>query len=136
MFVFNDWFLLYIGCCKKTKMSAHEIIRKFYSKLCNYLTEIDELLTEFLSEDIITHDDKEKIRARHLTKEKVGILLERLQCLLKTGDTVHFLVFLKIMKKYGSKSTVELANELEELYESSDNHDINGMVKVKHSTYA
>ena len=136
MFVFNDWFLLYIGCCKKTKMSAHGIIRIFYSKFCNYLTEIDELLTEFWSEEIITPDDKKKIRAQKTTKDKVGILLECLQCLLKTSDTVNFLVFLKVMKKYGSLSTVELADELEELYDSSYDHDINGMVKVMHSMYA
>lgn len=87
--------------------------RENYAGLCNTMTDIDDLLKYFVTEEIITINEEEKIK-NHITKsDKVRMLLLRISGPLQAGNKTGFYVMLKIMKKYGTRATQDLAEFLE-----------------------
>ena len=80
--------------------------------LCNTMTDIDDLLTYFVSENIITLNEEEVIKSSTTKSEKVRKLLLNISGPLKAGDANGFYVMLKIMKDRGTKATQNLATLL------------------------
>ena len=118
-------------------MTAYEVFIQYYSKLCDNLTDINEILPECVTERIISIEFKNEINDIPSTTKKVEKLLDGIAALLKGGYTEIFLVFLKIMKKQHSQSTRQLANELERalFIRSGDVADNNGIVRVHMHSY-
>ena len=118
-------------------MTAHEVFIQYYSKLCDTLTDIDEILPECVTEHIISIDFKEEIKDISSTRKKVEKLLDHMAGPVKAGYTDTLLVFLKIMKKQHRQSTRQLANELERalFIRSGDVADNNGIVRVHIHSY-
>ena len=133
----NYWFLLYVGYCKKQKMTAHKVFIQYYSKLCDTLTDIDEILSECVTERIISIVFMKEIINIPSKRRKVEKLLDHIAGPVKAGYTETLLVFLKIMKKQHCQSTVQLANELERalFIRSGDVADSNGIVRVYMHSY-
>ena len=63
---------------------------------------------------MITINFKKKIDAIKPEQKKVQALLDYIAGKLESGYTEELLIFLKIMKRYGSPSTEQLADELKE----------------------
>jgi len=75
------------------------------------MTDIDDLLKYFVSENIITLNE-EVIRSSTTKSEKVRNLLLNISGPLKAGYTNGFYVMLKIMKDRGTRATQNLATFL------------------------
>jgi len=73
------------------------------------MTDIDNLLRYFVTENIINVEDQRVIIANPRTSEKARLLLEHISGLLQAGNSKPFRRMLDIMEKYGNKSTKELA---------------------------
>jgi len=89
--------------------SEMKAFRENYAMLCNTMTDIDDLLKYFVSEEIITINEEERIKNCSTKSDKVRMLLLIISGPLQTGDKYGFYVMLKIMKKYGTKATQSLA---------------------------
>ena len=89
-----------------------EIFQKNYADLCSTMIDIDNLLKYFVTENIITISDEEYIKMSVSTSEKVRKLLLHISGPLQAGDPNGFYVMLKIMIKYGTKSTQQLAKSI------------------------
>jgi len=63
----------------------------------------------FVTEKIITIEEKEKIDTRATKSERTEGLLLNISGPLKAGDTSGFHVMLKIMEGHGTKATQDLA---------------------------
>ena len=113
-------------------MTPYEVFMQYYAKLCDTLTDIDEILPQCVSEHIISIDFKNEIIDILSTRGKVEKLLDHIAGPVKAGYTDTLLVFLKIMKKQHRKSTGQLANELERalFIRSGDVADNNGIVRA------
>ena len=118
-------------------MTAHEVLIEYYSKLCDTLTDIDEILPECVTERIISIEFKEEIIGIFLKRRKVEKLLDHIAGPVKAGYTETLLVFLKIMKKQHRQTTRQLADELERalFIRSGDVADNNGIVRVHMHSY-
>ena len=118
-------------------MTAYEILIEYYSKLCDNLTDIDEILPECVYERIISIDFKSEIIDIPSKRRVVEKLLDHMAGPVKAGYTETLLVFLKIMKKQYCQSTVQLANELERALFmcSGDVANNNGIVRVHMHSY-
>lgn len=80
-----------------------------YATLCNTMTDVDDLLKYFVTEKIITTNEEEKIKSRATKSDRVKALLLNISGPLQAGDKNGFCVMLRIMKKYGTKATQDLA---------------------------
>lgn len=89
-----------------------EVFRDHYSKLCNTVVDIDNLLPHFVQENIIQADDLEEIKAKSRTTYKVEKLLQFISGPLQAGNVNTFYTMLNIMGKYGTQATRELANDM------------------------
>ena len=87
----------------------------YHEKLCNTLTDIDDLLACFVTERIITISEEEVIKSSSTKPGKVQKLLLNISSPLKSGCTTGFDVMLKIMKERGTLPTQDLAKEIESL---------------------
>ena len=85
-----------------------------YSKLCNTLSDIENLLPYFVEENIIGINDVEEINAAvPSTKyQKVQKLMIHISGPLKAGNTEVFYIMLKIMEECGHRATHQLAVQI------------------------
>jgi len=89
------------------------VFRENYASLCNTITDINELLKYFVTENIISMDQEEVIKTSCVTKsDKVSTLLLHISCPLESGDSNGFYTMLQIMKTYGVDATQRLADQI------------------------
>ena len=81
------------------------VFQKHYAKLCNTITDINNLLKYFVSHRIINMDDEEEIKNVVVASEKVRKLLLHISGPLKANNTEGFYVMLNIMKEHGMRAT-------------------------------
>ena len=92
------------------QLKEKDIFTRHYSSLCSTLTDIKDLLSLFVQENIISTNGIEEISSPSLTNsEKVVKLLSHISGPLKAGDAKGFHTMLNIMKEHGSQSTKDLA---------------------------
>jgi len=92
-----------------TQHKEKEIFRDHYSKLCNAMVDIDNLLPHFVQKNIIQVDDLEEIKAKPRTTDKVEKLLQYIYGPLQAGNVNSFCTMLSIMEEHGTQATRELA---------------------------
>ena len=83
-----------------------------YSKLCDTLTDVNNLLPYFVQEKIISVSDHQEIIAIVPLKGKVQKLMEYIAGPLQHGDVEGFLIMLDIMENHGNKATQQLAEQI------------------------
>ena len=110
-------------------MDANEIFRQYYSKLCDTLADMNEILPKCVTECIITINSKKKIDEISSRQGKAEKILEYIAGPLEEGYTEEFLILLKIMKEHGNVDTVQLVDKIESLMITSKG-DVSGIVKV------
>ena len=96
-------------------LSEEKIFTENYAKLCNTLTDIDNLLKFFVQEEIITDEQGLDIGSAVIPSEKVKNLLIHISGPLKAGNKTNFYTMLEIMEKQGTCTTKELAVVLKTL---------------------
>ena len=89
-----------------------EVLSTHYSKLCNTLTDIENLLPHFVDEDIIKFQDLEEINAIVPSTKKVQRLMVHISGPLRAGNTEVFYIMLRIMEEYGHLATQQLADQI------------------------
>ena len=95
-----------------TEPTEKQIFRDHYSKLCNTMVDIDNLLPHFVQENIIQVDDLEEIKAKPRTTDKVEKLLQYISGPLQAGNVKSFYTMLSIMEEHGTQATRELASTM------------------------
>jgi len=93
-------------------VTEKEIFRDHFSKLCDTLVDIDNLLPHFVQQNIIKVDDLEEIKAKPKTKDKVQELLKYIDGPLQGGNAKVFHTMLSIMEEQGTQATRELAGDM------------------------
>jgi len=88
------------------------IFRQYYAKLCHTLTDIQYLLPEFVTENIIKQSDIEEIDALSTSLQKRQKLLLHISDPLQAGHLHGFYTMLRIMEVHGTYATQELAKEI------------------------
>ena len=101
-------FFMYAG---DSCVGIHEltVFREYYAKLCDTMTDVDDLLKYFVSEKIIAKSEEEEIKSASTKLERVRKLLLNISGPLKAGDNKGFHIMLKIMKEHGTLTTQDLA---------------------------
>ena len=95
-----------------TQPKEKEIFRDHYSKLCDTMVDIDNLLPHFVQANIIQPNDLERIKAKPTTKDKAEKLLEYISGPLQTDNVKSFHTMLSIMEEHGTQATRELASTM------------------------
>jgi len=85
-----------------------EVFTSAYSRLST-MTDIDNLLKYFVTENLINFEDQRVIIADPRTSEKARLLLEHISGPLQAGNIKPFRMMLDIMEKHGNQATKELA---------------------------
>ena len=95
-------------------LPEERIFTKHYSKLCNTLTDIDNLLQHFVEEEVITTNDLEEINTAipSTKKYKVQKLMTHISGPFTAGNTEVFYTMLRIMEDYGHQATQQLADQI------------------------
>ena len=97
-------------------MTNHEedVFTNHYSKLCDTLTDVDNLLPRFVQEKVMTTNDLEEISTiiPSTKKHKVEKLLTHISGPLRAGNTKVFNIMLRIMEEYGHQATKQLADQI------------------------
>ena len=104
--------LAYTGNISDSYPKELTVFQQYYAILCNTVTDIDDLLKYFVSEEIISISEEEEIKGFSVKSEKIRKLLINISGPLKAGDKNGFYVMLKIMKEYGTKATQVLAEKM------------------------
>ena len=86
----------------------------YCSKLCNTLTDIDGLMSHFVVEYVIKHEDLFEISAIILPAKKMQKLMTHISGPLRAGNTEGFYAMLRIMENYGHHATQQLAGQMRE----------------------
>ena len=101
------YFLIIIASDSPAKDKT--VFKANYDKFCNAITDIENLLKYFVTDDIISTDDQREILATIRLTNKVALLLTHISGPLEAGDNKPFRMMLKIMEKHGNLATKELA---------------------------
>ena len=90
------------------------VFNKNCSKLCDTLTDIENLLPHFVDENVIKFGDLEEINAvvPSTKKHKVQKLMVHISGPLEAGNTEVFYIMLRIMEEHGHLATQQLAEEM------------------------
>ena len=89
-----------------------QVLENHYFKLCNTLTDTDDLLPHFVGK-IISINELEEIKATVPTKPaKVHKLMVHMSGPLKGGKAEVFYTMLKIMDQSSNEATQQLADEI------------------------
>ena len=93
---------------------TNHVFTNHYSKLCDTLTDVDNLLPQFVQEKLMTLNDLEEVVAiiPSTKKHKVQKLLTHISLPLRAGNTEVFYIFLRIMEEYGHQATKQLADQM------------------------
>jgi len=101
----------------------YNIFMQHYAMLCSTLTDINNLLPHFVTENIISLKD---IDDNDWTSKKIKRLLMYIEGPLRTGNTHGFYTMLGVMEHYGTWATQELATKmrglLPEHYKITEDH--------------
>ena len=90
-----------------------EILQQNYAKLISTLTDIDGLLSHFVSSNVIGFQEERDILALKQS-DRVRSLLSHISGPLEGGDTKGFYKLLDIMKSKGKQATKDLAETMED----------------------
>ena len=97
-------------------MAAHqsleEVFTRHYSQLCNTLTDVDNLLSHFVQQRVISTNDLEELNSIVPSTKKVQKLLMHISGPLKAGSSEVFYTMLRIMEEYGHHATRCLADQI------------------------
>lgn len=107
------------------------IFQKYHEKICQAVTDINDLLKYFVQERIITIDEDENIRDITAKAEKVKQLLLHISGPLITGDNYGFYTMLSIFKNYGVKASQNLAKRIELELKSTVTTDLHSREQLK-----
>jgi len=99
--------------CSRSK--EEEIFTEHYSKLCDTITDVDDLLPHFVQQSIISENELEVISKLNTKMEKVKELLSHISGPLQAGNSKGFYSMLGIMEERGVKATKELAATMRKL---------------------
>ena len=94
---------------KETVDNDKKVFKSHYHKFCDTLTDIENLLKYFITENIINSDDQSEILATPRPSQKVVLLLKHISGPLEAGSTKPFRMMLDIMEKHGILGTKHLA---------------------------
>ena len=94
------------------------MLSKKYGELIDTL-KYTNLFRYFVSEDIITLEDRDKILSEKDPHEKIELVLRKVIYALKARDTKPFYSLLKVMKHNGDSTTKILGESIEESLVSS-----------------
>ena len=114
-------YISYVATSTRTQLKEKEIFRDHYSKLCNTVVDIDNLLPHFVQENIIQVDDLDEIKAKPRTTDKVVKLLQYISGPLQAGCVKTFHIMLTIMEEHGTQATRELASTMSSLVSAMEN---------------
>ena len=91
-----------------------KVFTNHYAKLCDTLTDIDNLLPHFVEKEVITTNDLEEINTTipSTKKHKVQKLMTHISGPLTAGNTEVFYTMLRIMEDYGHQATQQLADQI------------------------
>ena len=96
-----------------TEVDELAVFRENYASLCNTITDINQLLKYFVTENIINMGQEEEIKTSCATNsDKVSTLLLHISRPLESGDSKGFYTMLQIMKTYGIDATQCLADQI------------------------
>ena len=103
------------------------VFTNHYAKLCNTLTDIDNLLPYFVEENIISINDVDEINAivPSTKKLKVQKLMTHISGPLTAGNTEVFYTMLRIMEDYGHQATQQLADQINRSLPRNSGHNKN-----------
>ena len=89
-----------------------DVLTKHYSKLCNTLTDIDNLLPHFVEEKIVSFNDHSEINIVVISTKKVQRLMAYTSNPVRAGNTEVFYIMLRIMEEHGHHATQQLADQI------------------------
>ncbi|XP_065910152.1 uncharacterized protein [Dysidea avara] len=92
-----------------TQLKECIVLRTHYSKLCNTLVDVDNLLSHFVQEGIISANDLQELKAMTRIDSKVQKLLHHVSGPLQSGNVKNFNAMLTIMEEHGTIATKDLA---------------------------
>jgi len=123
---------MYIGSLiNDTEVDELAVFRENYASLCNIITDVNELLKYFVTENIISMDQEEVIKTSCVTKsDKVSTLLLHISHPLESGDSNGFYTMLQIMKICGVDATQRLADQI---ITRVDKSKLPNLVNVSHN---
>ena len=109
------------------RMASNTLLNNHYAKLCDTLTDIDNLLPHFVEEEVITINDVDEINAivPSTKKLKVQKLMTHISGPLLAGNTEMFYTMLRIMEDYGHQATQQLANQIRRSLPITSGHNEN-----------
>ena len=108
-------------------MASNTLLNDHYAKLCDTLTDIDNLLPHFVEEKVITINDVDEINAivPSTKKHKVQKLMTHISGPLTAGNTEVFYTMLRIMEDHGHQATQQLANQIRRSLHITSGHNEN-----------
>jgi len=101
------------------RSKGEEVFTEHYSKLCDTITDVDDLLPHFVQQSIISTNELEVISKLHSRVEKVKKLLSHISGPLQAGNSKGFYSMLSIMEERGVQATRELAAAMRKLLPDS-----------------
>ena len=117
-------------------MAINTLLTNHYAKLCDTLTDIDNLLPHFVEKKVITINDLDEINAivPSTKKLKVQKLMTHISGPLTAGNTEVFYTMLRIMEDYGHQATQQLADQIRRSLPRNSGHVHNE--NTNHCKYA
>ena len=101
-------------------LSEEEVFTRHYSQLCDTLTDVDNLLSHFVQQRVISTNDLEELNSIVPSTKKVQKLLMHISGPLKAGNTEVFYTMLRIMEEYGLQATNQLADQIRRSLPTTD----------------
>ena len=98
------------------------VFQNNYSKLCDTLTDIENLLPHFVEKDVIKFQEQDEINAIVPSTKKVQRLMGHISGPLEAGNTEVFYIMLRIMEEHGHLATKQLAKEMKRSIPVSTNN--------------
>ena len=115
----------YVVVLFTVRMANNTLLNNHYAKLCDTLTDIDNLLPHFVEEKVITINDLEAINTTipSTKKLKVQKLMTHISGPLTAGNTEVFYTMLRIMEDYGHQATQQLADQIRRSLPIASDHN-------------
>ena len=94
-------------------LSESATFNENYALLCNTINDIVDPLTEcFVEENLFATEEQKQISKITSASDKIKILLLSISNSLNANNTRGFYMMLKIMKEYGGRGTLMLADHI------------------------
>ena len=121
-------YLLYTGFLVAIAM---EVFTEYYPKLCNTMTDIENLLKYFVQRNIIKSEDQDVICSNNKSSDKVRAFLKYISGPLQGGNEEGFHIMLNIMEKHGVEATKKLSKELKTTLEQQVSGKVLSLMSIK-----